>query len=107
MPRPNFAAVARLPKDKAAEKLYPGLIFDPELPQEWVSRILEEDAFDVRPHFVWGFLGNSCMGQAVPVSQTGYDWLRSGALLTPSSTSLLPRHEGEPKWMKWLKQMLP
>jgi hypothetical protein len=55
-------------KSEAAQRLYPGLIFDTTLPQWWVDSYTE---IDVRPHFVWGYPERSIFGYPVPITEEG------------------------------------
>jgi len=56
-------------KEEAARLLYPGLVFDTALPQDWVNQFSE--VFDVRPHFVWGYPKGYIFGIPVPVTAEG------------------------------------
>lgn len=63
-------------KADAATLLYPNVPFDTALPQRWVDATLAETGFDVRPHFVWAYPPNSCLGEPYPLTQAGHNWLR-------------------------------
>jgi hypothetical protein len=58
-------------KEAAAARIYPGITFDCALPQPWV----DGHAFDVRPHFVWGYPQSYLFGLPLPLTHEGRDWL--------------------------------
>ena len=62
-------------KDRAAERMYPGVTFDCALPQDWVNEAESSQGFDVRPHFVWGYPEGSCFGMPLPLSTEGVTFL--------------------------------
>lgn len=60
---------------EAAERMWPNIAFDGALPQEWVNAAREEDRFDVRGNFVWGYPDGSVIGFPLPITHEGASYL--------------------------------
>ena len=58
--------------EAAINTLGPDANFDCALPQHWVDEMKHNHGFDVRPHFVWGYMGdNSLWGCPLAITEQG------------------------------------
>lgn len=53
--------------EKLASQLYPNLIFDTSLPQQWVDLVTDR-GFDPLGSVVWGYPGTNFCGQPFPLT---------------------------------------
>jgi len=56
---------------EAAERMWPGIVYDTALPQPWVA-LLQGMGHDVRGHMVWGYPEETgCGGCPLPITPKG------------------------------------
>ena len=75
LPSQTELANRKLNVGETVEELYPGLVYDSALPQEWLDTMIAFE-FDPRGQVIWAYPNGSVIGMAAPLTNEAREHLR-------------------------------